>query len=441
VEFSWLATPVSPLDRAIADARTTPVSPSSHIRLNFVRVADEAYSQAYDGIATRMFYFLQHNLWDLPTTPLVDDDVYDAWENGFRGYARSFATAIGLELKRSPDSIVMLHDPHMYLVAEMIREEHPSATITHFSNIPWPDVRQWLLLPARFRRETITGLLAADIVGFQTARDAANFLHCVRDLIPEAKVNSNAAIVRLGKRVTFVRRYPIAIDVAATRQMSMTRECRQLSAQLRTSPRQKLIVRVDRLDPSKNILRGFAAFELLLKRNPRLIGHVTFVAILPPSRSHLSEYRRYATLVRRQVQRINALFGSDPPVIRAFYEHHRGRALAALAAADVVLVNSLVDGMNLVAKEAIAVNRRSAGLVLSETVGAFDQLRFGAYAVAPTDIAGTADALAEVLSSSRRDRESRLNVMRSVAEREDLTWWWHQQIRDLANIPFPRARA
>jgi trehalose 6-phosphate synthase len=196
-----------------------------------------------------------------------------------------------------------------------------------------------------------------------------------------------------------------------------------------------VIVRVDRLEPSKNILRGFLAYEALLQRQPRLRGRISFLSFLVPSRTGLREYGHYGRAVQNAVDRINARFGrAGWRPVQIFYENDYAQALAGLSIADVVLVNPLVDGMNLVAKEAALVSERDAVLVLSETAGAYDQMADGALPVAPADVVGTADALARALEMAPAERRHRLDLLRSRVEREDITWWLRRQLEDLAEI-------
>ena len=273
------------------------------------------------------------------------------------------------------------------------------------------------------------------MVGFQTERYAHNYLRMVESFVPGATVDYETATVRRGRRTTHVRSYPISIDVDATRRVAGSRGARRRADQLLGGARERVIVRVDRLEPSKNILRGFLAYETLLARSPRLRGRISFLAFLVPSRTGLREYGNYGRTVQSAVDRINARFGrSGWRPIQLFYENDYAQALAGLSIADVVLVNPLVDGMNLVAKEAVVVSERDAVLVLSETAGAYDQMARGALAVAPADVVGTADALASALAMDPDERRKRLRVLRAGVEAEDITWWLRRQLEDLAEL-------
>ncbi|MGZ8475415.1 MAG: trehalose-6-phosphate synthase, partial [Candidatus Limnocylindria bacterium] len=240
---------------------------------------------------------------------------------------------------------------------------------------------------------------------------------------------------RRAGRTTHVRHYPISIDVETTRRIAESPSARRRGDELLARAGNRVIVRVDRMEPSKNILRGFLAYEAMLQRHPRLRREVSFLAFLVPSRTSLREYGEYARKVQNVVDRINARFGrSDWRPVQIFYENDYAQGLAAMSIADVVLVNPLIDGMNLVAKEAVVVSRRDAALVLSETAGAFDQMAAGSFAVAPADVVGTADALVRALEMPAEERRRRLRALRRGVEREDITWWLRRQFEDLGDL-------
>jgi trehalose 6-phosphate synthase len=194
----------------------------------------------------------------------------------------------------------------------------------------------------------------------------------------------------------------------------------------------KTIVRVDRLEPSKNIVRGFRCFELLLQRYPELQGQVNFLAFLVPSRAKIKQYLRYADEVNEIVESINAKYGKeDWQPVKVFYENNYVQAIAALRSYDVLLVNPVIDGMNLVAKEGPMVNLRDGVLILSETAGACQQLRDNVLPVAPTDIEGTMLALHEALSMPAEERKRRAGALKKSIEEEDIHLWLYQQLSDI----------
>jgi trehalose 6-phosphate synthase len=232
-----------------------------------------------------------------------------------------------------------------------------------------------------------------------------------------------------------VRDYPISVDVRNIRKLGS--DPATLLHKKRLMPREgeRLIVRVDRLDPSKNIDTGFKAFGALLERRPDLAGKVRFLAFLVPSRNAIPEYQTYADEVWNEVETINRLHGrKDWKPIQVFYEENRLQAIAGMALADVLLVNPLADGMNLVAKEGPLVSERDAVLVLSESCGAHVQLGHAALSVPPTDIRATSLALERALEMSARERRLRQAALRQAIEEEDLSWWATRQIEDLLDL-------
>jgi trehalose 6-phosphate synthase len=374
-------------------------------------------------------------MWNLPERPIIDAGVMRAWERGYMAMNEAFAKAVLAQARGDRSPRIMLHDYHLYCAAGPIRKARPRAVISHFTHIPWPPSSIWQTIAPTIREGIATGMLANDVVGFQTSRYAHNFMRMVESFVPRARVDYEAATIRYGRRTIQVRTYPISIDVEATRRVASSRAARRRADQLLGGTRERVIVRVDRLEPSKNILRGFLAYEALLQRSPRIRGHISFLAFLVPSRTGLREYGHYGRQVQSAVDRINARFGrAGWRPVQLFYENDYAQALAGLSIADVVLVNPLVDGMNLVAKEAVVVSQRDAVLVLSETAGAFDQMADGALAVAPADVVGTTDALARALTMEPDERRRRLAMLRRGVEREDIGWWLRRQLEDLAEL-------
>ena len=438
VPITWVAAAMTEGDRrAAADPRLMRgvMGGEDQVRLRFAAVERSVYEQAYNVIANPFLWFLQHQMWNLPERPVIDAGVMRAWERGYVQLNEAFARAVVAQTRGDRTPRIMLHDYHLYLAAETIRRARPGALISHFTHIPWPPSSIWQTIAAPIREGIARGLLANDVVGFQTVRYAHNFLRMVESFVPDASVDYDAWTVRRRRRTIHVRHYPISIDVEATRRIADSRAARRRADQLAGGTREQVLVRVDRLEPSKNILRGFLAYEALLQRQPRLRGRISFLAFLVPSRTGLREYGDYGRKVQNAVDRINARFGrAGWRPVQLFYENDYAQALAGLSIADVVLVNPLVDGMNLVAKEAVVVSKRDAVLVLSETAGAFDQMANGSVAVAPADVVGTADAIAAALAMPAEERAKRLARLRRGVEREDITWWLRRQLEDLAEL-------
>jgi trehalose 6-phosphate synthase len=319
----------------------------------------------------------------------------------------------------------------MYLTAGYIRERIPNAIIQHFTHIPWPGSYTWQLLPHNMAREICTGLCANDIVGLQTNRDVNNFLNTCTAFIEESDIDYQNQTILIDGHLTRVKAYPISIDVPGVVKLARSAWARSYEDKLRPLFDRKTIIRVDRLEPSKNIVRGFRAFDMLLQRYPEFQGQVNFIAFLVPSRTRIKQYRRYTDEVNEIVESINAQYGrEDWQPIKVFYENNYVQALSALRLYDVLMVNPVIDGMNLVAKEGPTVNTRDGVLVLSERAGACRQLGRYSLPVTPTDLEGTMQALHQALTMPPEERKNRAAALRKSVEDEDITLWLYQQLSD-----------
>jgi trehalose 6-phosphate synthase len=240
--------------------------------------------------------------------------------------------------------------------------------------------------------------------------------------------------------MTKVNPYPLSVDVAHLRKAVSTPLVKGFEEKLRPLCAKKTIVRVDRMEPSKNIMRGFKAFDLLLERYPKFLGNVKFLAFLVPSRTHIKQYQRYAQEVNEIIEAINNKYGNlEWQPITVFYENNYAQAIAGLRLYDVLLVNPVIDGMNLVAKEGPTVNNCAGVLVLTDTAGAHEQLGEYALSISPTDLEGTAEALYQALSMSAEERRRRAAALRQLIEEEDITVWLSRQLEDLTALARERS--
>jgi trehalose 6-phosphate synthase len=410
--------------------------PEQDLRLDMRELPHDAWQKHYGTIANPFLWFAQHQLYTLPYAPTIDRNFIAAWQTGYRVVNETFADAVVAATRRTRRPVVLLQDYHLYLAATRIREKRPNSLLLHFNHIPWPAVDTWMVLPQALRRAICEGLLANDIVGLQTDRYASNFLNSVDAFVRDARVDPDGRHVRWRGRTIWVRAYPISIDPTALTTFAAGPEVaqrrRELGQRLQRAGRPRLIVRVDRLEPSKNVLRGFLAFEELLERRPELRHDVRFLAIQSISRENVPEYVEYANGVRNVVARVNGLADPDEAPIWLLDGTDYALAIAALSLADVVLVNPVVDGMNLVAKEAAIVSQ--AALVLSETAGAAEQLAADSLMVSAADIAGTSEMLERGLEMPSEERLRRLRHLRASVRNEDLQWWLTRQLRDLAAV-------
>ncbi|HEX2214750.1 MAG TPA: trehalose-6-phosphate synthase, partial [Mycobacterium sp.] len=389
-------------------------------RLRFVVPSPECYHQYYNVISNPLLWFLQHYLWDTPRTPDITDEIWDAWRQGYVTVNRMFADEILAAVDAvDGDPLIMLQDYHLYLCAGFIRERKPDARLQLFVHIPWPDPDYWRLLPLEIRRGICEGMLANDIVGFQTPDHGRSFMYTCQAYVPDAEIDyATGSVLWRGRRVE-VRAYPISIDTASVRRMAYSKEARSHDRYLPNHWNEFTVLRVDRAEPSKNIVRGFQAFDRFLEAHPDFQGRVNFVAITVPSRMDVVEYQDYLDDVSAVVGRVNAKYanvetGWQP--IHLIMGENYPRALAAMKWYDVLLVNSIIDGMNLVAKEGALLNERNGVLILSEGAGAVSQLGEHALIIGPTDVEGTADAIFQALTMPLEDRRRRAEGLRRSVE-------------------------
>jgi trehalose 6-phosphate synthase len=440
VEARWVACARTAEDRAWGQGLVPLGESGENVWMHFLRPHDASYHGYYRVISNPLLWFLQHSMWNIFREPTIDRTVWAHWENGYVAVNRLFAEAISQEISAAPQrALVMLQDYHLYLAPHMIRYEfRPDAdyTLAHFVHIPWPGAEDWGFLPAKMRVAILEGLCAVDLLGFQTREDGLNFIRTCESHLPGSQVNYRRGTVRFRKHTTHIRDFPISIDVAGLRQSAESPEVNSDREQfLEWHGDYHIILRIDRIEPSKNIVRGFQAFEELLELHPEHRGKVKFLALLVPSRLGVSEYGSYLDEVMGVAGRVNARYGGNNwEPIRILVEENYPRAVALLQLYDVLLVNSIADGMNLVAKEGPVVNRRDGVLVLSERTGAYQQLRPGALVVSPLDIYGTAEALHQALNMSPQERRQRSQCLRSLIEREDIVDWLHRQLLAIANL-------
>ena len=250
----------------------------------------------------------------------------------------------------------MLHDYHLYGVAPLVRAAVPGAFLHQFVHIPWAQSDAWLVLPEHMRKAVFAGLLGNDVVAFHTRHYAVNFLQGCRDLL-DLEVDERRLAVSYGDREVWVRAYPVSIDPDELREAATARRVAAAERSLLQRRREFLLLRVDRLDLSKNIIRGFVAFDRFLDLHPEFKDRITFLALLQPSREDVEEYVVYRERVMRIVEQINTKHGNtDWMPIDLRIEDNFPQTLAAYRHYDVLIVNAIFDGMNLVAKEGPVVN-------------------------------------------------------------------------------------
>jgi trehalose 6-phosphate synthase len=433
-DVTWIASAVSDEDNVVAAEGTIRerARDGSPYRLRLVRHEAAAYHLFYNVVANPMLWFIAHQLWGLGSAPALTAGFHRAWDEGYAPVNARFAEAVLAELEEQPDATVFFHDYHLYLAPRLVRDAAPEALLAHFLHIPWPQSDAWRVLPEPRRQAVHDGLLANDVVGFHTARWRDNFAGSCADVLG---VESRAGLLEYAGRRVLAVAHPISIDVGEFEELAESEAVLEAERALCEDRAERLVLRVDRTDPSKNVVRGFQAFEAYLEAHPEARGRVVMLALLDPSRQDIPEYVEYLAAVERTVAEVNDRFADgDWMPIRLEVEDDFPRSVAAYKQFDVLLTNAVYDGLNLVAKEAMLVNRRDGALVLSENVGAHEELGEWALTVNPFDVAGQAEALHAALELPHEERRRRIEAIRAHVREHDVGAWLEAQLADVDRI-------
>ncbi|MDG9726035.1 alpha,alpha-trehalose-phosphate synthase (UDP-forming) [Streptomyces sp. DH41] len=388
-----------------------------------VRMLDvpaDVHADAYNGIANSVLWFVHHMLYQTPLEPVFDAEFRRQWAS-YEAYNRAFAKALAEEAAEG--AVAIVQDYHLTLVPGMLRELRPDLRIGHFSHTPWAPVDYFGLLPDDIAEQVLRGMLGADRLGFLTRRWADSFTACC-DALVGGLGSTEIGVHGLGADADFLRRRSHEADV--------DERMAALRAEIGAGPdgsARRTIVRVDRTELSKNIVRGLLAYRELLTGRPQWRERVVHVAFAYPSRQDLAVYRDYTAAVRRVADSINDEFGTAgwTPVVLHVKDDF-ARSLAAYRLADVALVNPVRDGMNLVAKEVPVVSDEGCVLVLSREAGAYEELGEDAIVVNPYDVVGTADALHEALGVAPGERAERTKRLAAAGTALPPARWFLEQL-------------
>jgi trehalose 6-phosphate synthase len=433
---TWVASAMTDEDVAAAeraDGRPFPVtSPEGdEYRVKLVASDAEAYDGFYNIIANPMLWFIQHYLWDLSNAPDIRRHETEAFEFGYNAVNEDLARAVLEEVEDIEKPVVMVHDYHLYTLPGLIRRVRPDAFLHHFIHIPWSQSDSWRVLPSVIRKEIYEGILSNDIVGFHTRHYRHNFLQCCEDLMG-LEVDFDSGVVQFDEREVWVRAYPLPIDSSAIQNTARRPRVHEFEVELLRRRRDHLILRVDRADLSKNVLRGFGAFDIFLEQHPEFREKVTFIAQLMPSRTDVPEYAEYLERIEAVVAVVNHRHGSpDWMPIQLKLRDDLEEAVAAYKHYDVLMVNAMFDGMNLVAKEGPMVNERAGVSVLSENTGAHEELGDYALSVNPFDLQELADSLYAALTMPVAERRRRHEGLKSIVTARDPGDWIDDQLADI----------
>ncbi|MES4886535.1 trehalose-6-phosphate synthase [Streptomyces sp. NPDC096012] len=419
----WVCAALGEGDRAAvrrADGGLLPAEETGGQRVRMLDIDATVHADAYNGIANSVLWFVHHLLYQTPLEPIFDADFRRQWAS-YEAYNQAFAEALAEEAGEG--AAVLIQDYHLALAPRMLRRLRPDLRIGHFSHTPWAPPDYFRLLPDDIAAELLTGILGADRAAFLTERWANAFRDCCHAVLgPGIPSGTRIGVHGLGADADFLRERAHKADV--DERMAVLRK--EIGEGRRT------IVRVDRTELSKNIVRGLLAYRQLLDEHPEWRERVVHVAFAYPSRQDLAVYREYTAEVQRVAHEINERYGTAgwTPVVLHVKDDF-ARSLAAYRLADVALVNPIRDGMNLVAKEIPVVSDQGCALVLSREAGAYEELGEDAIVVNPYDITGTAQALHEALTLPGDERADRSKRLAAAATALPPAKWFLDQLHAL----------
>jgi trehalose 6-phosphate synthase len=435
-EVTWIASAMTDEDVEAAERNdgrpfTVSVPDGGEYRVKLVASDNIAYDRFYNIIANPMLWFIQHYLWDLSNAPDIRRNETEAFEFGYNVVNEDLARAVLEEIEDVEEPVVMVHDYHLYTLPGMIRRARPDVFLHHFVHIPWSQSDSWRVLPKTIREDLYHGILSSDIIGFHTRSYRRNFLQCCEDLLG-LDVDFDRGVVRCEDREVWVRAYPLPIDAGAVQAVAKRPRTQEFEAELLRRRRNHLILRVDRADLSKNVLRGFGAFDIFLEQHPEFRERVTFIAQLMPSRTDVTEYAEYLERIEAVVAVVNHRHGSpDWMPIQLKLRDDLEEAVAAYKHYDVLIVNAMFDGMNLVAKEGPMVNERAGVSILSENTGAHEELGDCALSVNPFDLQELADSIHAALTMPFEERRRRHESLKEIVTARNPGDWVDDQLGDI----------
>lgn len=455
---TWICAALSDADRAVARRQDAGAPNQAGLPVRMLDIPPDTFDRAYNHVANSALWFVHHMLFDTPNQPQFDRGFRRDWES-YLAYNESFADALAREIPPAAeralagtpgceppapgDVRVLIQDYHLSLAPRLLREKLGDAArdigIGYFSHTPWAPPGYYRMLPLSVGRALLDGILGADHIGFHAGRWAAAFLDCCAEVLDadvaraDPETTGTAGRVIHQGHVTNVAVHPLGVDAPALLARAREQDVRaHIAAFSEVAAGRKLIVRVDRTELSKNIVRGLAAYRELLATRPQWRGRVVHLALAYPSRSAVPEYLAYTDRVRQLAREITEEFGTadwNPLILEVKDDYPR--SLAACAVADVLLVNPISDGMNLVAQEGPVLSEHGCALVLSREAGAAATLAADALLVNPYDITETAEALHQALAMPDAERRRRSAAIAAIAAAAQPARWLGDQLASL----------
>jgi trehalose 6-phosphate synthase len=418
----WVCAAMNDRERALArqvsggrlsEARFASDALNGDFDVRMLPIDGLTFRNAYNGVANSTLWFVLHMLYELPKAPTFDAAWRRQWASYVR-YNQAFAQALAEEA--APDARVVIQDYHLFLAPRMLRTMRPDVRIGHFTHTPWVSPDYFAMLPDDVAYAIVDGLLGADVMGFHTERWAALFRATCQALV--------------GREPNGVRAFPLGTDADDMQKLAGRRDAESSLRLLADVVGDRQVIgRVDRTELSKNVWRGLLAYRELLRTHPEWRGRVVHAVYNNPSREDLPAYREYTASIERLATDIDDEFSTDEwtPVLLEIVDDYPA-ALAILRRTDVLFVNSVRDGMNLVVLEGLVVSEREPSVVLSRETGAAETLGADALQVNPFDVSATAEALHAALQMSAGERSERAARMRAAAVLLPPTQWFQAQL-------------
>ena len=409
-DTTWIAAALSDGDRRAAESGTIE---ADGYKVRTLAIDPDDLDKAYREIANETLWYVMHDLHGRAREPVIDTQWYEAWA-GFRRYNRAFADTIIDEADEN--AIVLVQDYHLALIGARIRDERPDLSTVHFTHTAFATPDALRILPELARTELLLGYMAFGALGFHSSRWSDNFVASCRET--------------LGVRPTKTFISPLGPDADALADVVASDDCQSAALQLDSVVGESIVIaRTERLEPSKNLLRGFWAFDELLAMRPDLHGQVVFVGSFSPSRTDISDYIRYRIELETAIEEINARWSTDEwTPIHYTVENNYVASMALLQRYDLLLVNPIRDGLNLVASEGPIVNEREGVLLLSREAGVFDDMAGLAMEVHPYDIMQTAQAMSDAIDMDSMQRSEMASDVEAIARSRSPRLWLDEQI-------------
>ncbi len=436
VNGTWIASAMTEGDAEVAKKFKGGRVPIPHENpkfwVPFVVVDPARYEDYYSVISNPLLWFVQHYMWNPPYTPEIDDKIHNAWKNGYVHVNKKFADKIIEEANsNNKEALIMLQDYHLYLCPAYIREKLGDIFLSQFIHIPWPQPEYFCILPDYMEEAIVKGLLSNDIIGFHIEKYVKNFMRTCEPYVDSVDFENNT--IEYNGRKILVKDYPISVDDEGLKKLSKTPEVMEKEKTIKEIKGDMfLIYRTDRADLSKNIVRGFRAYDLFLEKHPEFHGKVKFLTTGKPTRQQIREYRQYRMEIHKIVGHINAkysregwrpieeIFKADYLLVTAAFKHY-----------DCLMVNPICDGMNIVSKEGSVVNENGGVLILSEHAGSYEELKDYSINVNPFDVTQTADAIYQAVTMKKEERERRLKGLKRVISERNIYHWITEQFDDI----------